>query len=737
MKKIYIFLLFSIALFSFAPAIYAQKAKTNDTTTPPYHEGTGEAKGICYSKTIAGPDNGIYTITLESFVRGEVKITQGVPADIVLVLDVSGSMSDDYNSDVYEAQPSTSYTYNDFEDGVYYYRDNNGNYYPVTKKSRRSGNTTYYGLYYSITSSFLIFFTQTNYYYLIGTEPTNVGESNNNYPDNSSGVRSSTETIFTGVLYKKTSAKKSRIEALREAVGGFIDVIAANSESSGQDNQLSIVKFAGDYYNNNERSIAAGNNSGYTQVVRGWTSVKDNVQSLKNSVNAIQANGATSVDRGLKKAQYLLADLPSNRESAKTIVVFTDGVPTHYDGSSQTEVEGVANTAITNALTIKGIYAYTDEESVSHKASVYTVGVFKDDQEAIATGSSYKISDYMNYLSSNYPSAASLDNPGSSSGEGFYQNAAEGDLESIFRAIATASGGAGASLDAGSVEAVDIVSQSFELPDGEATNIEVYYAKCEGESGGYLTFAPESQWIPNPAEGEDGHVSITIDGNTVKASGFEYSEEWCGPDATTGGYHGHKLVLLIPIKMTEEAVGGQGVLTNGPESGIYINGKNILPFEDSPDVNLPINIHIQKVGLSTGESAVFKIYRTEANKDGTPANTNWQYYKTVIVIEGVNEESTVKLRGLDPNYAYKIEEAGWSWAYNTTNPAGEDGNPLTEVTSDKLITNPFTFTNTLNTKGKTIIHAESAVVNDWSGQQGKQEGIDSKNTAPKAATKSK
>lgn len=749
MKKIYIFLLFSIALFSFAPAIYAQKAKTNDTTTPPYHEGTGEAKGICYSKTIAGPDDGIYTISLESFVRGEVKITQGVPADIVLVLDVSGSMNDDYSQDEYTAQPSASYTYNDFEDGVYYYRHSNGNYYPVTKKSRRSGNTTYYGLYYSVSSGG--WFSSTTYYYLKGTQASNAGNSNDNRPNNTYGVNNSTATIWTGVLYKKTSSQQSRIDALKQAVEGFIDVIAANAESSGQDNKISIVKFATAAYYGSESSLTEGNHRGannnnnynYTEVVRTWTDVSSaaNVSSLKNSVNQIQAGGATAVDYGLTKANYLLADDAVNRQSAKTIVVFTDGVPTHGSANTVSEVEGVADDAISKANTIKGLYAYTDPDNVAHNATVYTVGVFKDDSESLCTpnngqASSYTLRDYMNYLSSNYPSATSLGNPGSASGEGFYQDASGGDLESIFRAIATASGGAGASLDAGSVEAVDIVSQSFELPNGASTEIGVYFAKCEGESGGYLTFAPESEWIPNPAEGEDGHVSITIDGNTVKASGFDYSDEWCGPDATTGGYHGHKLILLIPIEMTEEAVGGQGVLTNGPESGIYINGKNILPFEDSPDVNLPINIHIQKVGLSTGESAVFKIYRTEANEDGTPANTNWQYYKTVIVIEGANEDSTVKLRGLDPNYAYKIEEAGWSWAYDTTNPAGEDGEPLTEVTSDKLITNPFTFTNTLNTKGKTIIHAESAVVNDWSSQ-GKQEGIDSKNTAPKTATKSK
>ena len=86
MKKIYNILLATFALFAFAPVI---NALDDD---PPYKD----EGGLCYSKTISEPNtDGVYTITLESFVTGSVTITnESVPADIVLVLDVSGSMAD-------------------------------------------------------------------------------------------------------------------------------------------------------------------------------------------------------------------------------------------------------------------------------------------------------------------------------------------------------------------------------------------------------------------------------------------------------------------------------------------------------------------------------------------------------------------------------------------------------------------------------------------------------------------
>ena len=89
MKKIS-FILFAIAFFAFVPAKNVQAQKT-----------TKYDKGLGYSKNISTPnDKGIYTITLEAFTTGKVEVEKkSIPADIVLVLDVSGSMAYDMGRD--------------------------------------------------------------------------------------------------------------------------------------------------------------------------------------------------------------------------------------------------------------------------------------------------------------------------------------------------------------------------------------------------------------------------------------------------------------------------------------------------------------------------------------------------------------------------------------------------------------------------------------------------------------
>ena len=401
------------------------------------------------------------------------------------------------------------------------------------------------------------------------------------------------------------------------------------------------------------------------------------------------------------------------------IVLFTDGVPTHLVTEFSSSV---ASAAILNANGLKDA-----------GATVFTVGVFDD------LGSDYtNVTTYMNYVSSNYPNATSMTNGGyrcdhSSIPEEdrkdpvFYQDASNADLSAVFRTIAQAAGGSQATtVTAEAATTVDVVSQSFDLPYGaDPSSISVHFANCTGvDENGYLTF-DEDNLIDNPAEGEDGHVTITIDEATQKitATGFEYSGNWCGKDESLGEneYHGMKLMLEIPIEMSDDAVGGNQVGTNGPESGIYVDGKPVLIF-DVPHIDLPTNLHIKKE-IANGECATFEIYRKK-NQEG--ANWETKPFKTVMVIGG-NNDNTVKLMGLDPHYLYKIVEAGWSWTYDLDHVEDKDGNVIDgDVTSDKLELNPFIFVN--KKKDRQIRNAESAVYNDFR-TAGKVEGIDSKGSS--------
>ena len=717
MKKINNFILAAVALFAIQPAVNAQ--------TPPYVE----KNNIAYSKTVSGPVDGIYTIHLNTFVTGEKTVTeQSIPADIILVLDVSGSMSEDYISTYsYTARQSQSYTPNDINRYEYYYLYTDGNYYRVNYGGGQGNRNIYFTAGDNST------------YYLVGTgiqgnPPSGYGGNNN---------------IWSGVLYtRQTISSQTKIDALKAAVNGFIDVVRHNDlyDSKGElrdeplGNQIAIVKFAADRYcnaNGTQMSspytydgefsniITAGNHRGaknnndynYTEVLAGFTSTAtesstNGTEYLKGRIAAINEGGATAANFGLTKAKYLLESIKDSRtNSTKTVVMFTDGIP-GTNGWDRT----FANQAISVANELKNTYG----------ATIYTVGVFNNlgDDET-------NVINYMNYVSSNYPNAQSMTDVGSpGENQDFYQDASDTDLSSIFRSIAAESGGSGATtVTAEATTTVDIVSQSFEMPEGATGDIHIYFANCNGkDANGYLTFDTANK-MGNPEEGVEGHVSLVIDEDTQKitATGFDYSGNWCGYDESIKDYHGMMLMIEIPIEMAPDAVGGSGVGTNGAGSGIYVDGKPVMEFE-TPHINLPTNLHIKKEGMADGECATFEIYRRALKKqtDGTyviDESVAWETtpYKTVLVISG-QRDNTVKLMGLDPTYQYKIVEAGWSWSYTLDHVKDFEGNTLEgDITSDRLITNPFIFVNSKN--ATQVRHAESAVYNDFS-KSGEVKGND-------------
>lgn len=731
MKKIYSIILVAIALFAIQSIAKAQRP-----TNPPYTE----KNHIAYSKYPTGPVNGIYTIHLETFVTGEKTVTvSSLPADVVLVLDVSGSMNDSYTSYSYTARAEQTYSPNDIRYGRYYYLHTDGQYYEV-RRGGSGGNRN------------ITFNDGQSDYFLVGTEV--VGTAPTGY--------SGDTDIWTGVLYSRQTNTTTRLAALKDAVEDFIDVISESDPGeAGKHNQISIVKFATNVYQDGSAtsSTATGNhkftgrlstsgttmspgssnynennfNSTYyyntTEIVSGFTEVTGNgVSNLKAAVNALQPGGATAADYGMNKALALINTLYNDqgaplRQSNKTVVFFTDGVPT-YDRDYQSTV---ANAAINAAKTIKGKVAYHDDQKDEDVyVSVYSVGVFGS---MTGTGMTEAQRDtYMHYISSDYPNASGMGNAGDggSDSAGYYQNASNADLSSIFRSIASEAGGSAAqTVTAEATTTVDVVSQSFDLPYGaDPSSIKVTFANCNGFANGYLTFDEEEEHImENPEVGEDGHVTITIDEATQKitATGFDYSGNWCGKDESLGEsqYHGMKMMLEIPIEMSDDAVGGNNVGTNGPESGIYVNGSPVIKF-DIPAINLPTNLHIKKE-IADGECATFEIYRKKLNA----ANWDPKPFKTVIVIGG-NNENTVKLMGLDPTYLYKIVEAGWSWTYDLDHVEDRDGNVIEgDITSDKLELNPFIFVN--SKKNRQIRHAESAVYNDFR-TAGTVEGFDSKPT---------
>ena len=102
---------------------------------------------LVMNKTVQLEDDGTYTINLEAYAKGQVStetVKRVIPADIVLVLDQSGSMEqssiDGIPSDTY-TEVTDSLTNGQVADGDYYYKVGD-NYYPITAERETIGVET-------------------------------------------------------------------------------------------------------------------------------------------------------------------------------------------------------------------------------------------------------------------------------------------------------------------------------------------------------------------------------------------------------------------------------------------------------------------------------------------------------------------------------------------------------------------------------------------------------------------
>lgn len=264
---------------------------------------TDSGSGMIFTKKLVSdvPDkDGNYTIQMTAQATGkEVETTKPVPMDIVLVLDQSGSMADDFN-----------------------------------------GNST-----------------------------------NNN--------------------------EARRQYAMKAAVNSFIGEVA-DKYSTDADHHMAIVIFSDD-----------------AETLVGWTAVdKDGGASeLTDKISALSntPSGATNVEAGMTKTQSLMSNAPTGQSRQKTVIVFTDGVPTT---GTRFNVD-VADKALEIAQNMK-----------NDGVSIYTIGVFSgaDIKQLYGKGCNGNVGDkwgevgflwfgdvadvdrpagnrFLNYLSSNFKNA--------------------------------------------------------------------------------------------------------------------------------------------------------------------------------------------------------------------------------------------------------------------------------------------------------------------------------------------
>ena len=511
-------------------------------------------------------------ILVETYVTGH-SVAQHIPTDIVLVLDVSGSM--DQNISHYEYDPRTSqgYSYDGYGNNTYYYLHTDGEYYEVTRERTGGYGNRRYNLHFT---------DGTTTYYLYGT---GVQTTNPN-------VQGSNTTIWTGVLYSIRTVTQTKMEALRTSVKLFVDIIAADATTYNVEHRISIVKYAMNAWYTNEADITEGDhdyrysssltNANYTEVVINRRDPKTDAQTIKDAVDGLHAAGATAADYGMSKARYVLASIPANEfeQRSKVVVMFTDGSPT-YASDFQT---AVATSTISNAHDLKHSWTNPNNNNTyDFNATVFSVGVFDNETN--------QIRQYMNYTSSNYPDATSYNDGGTNASSNYYFKAETADnLNEIFTAIAGASGAM--TLPASAV-VQDMVSPNFHLNVDVAGPVTAYAPKFTGIVNGEYKFDDindNGQLVINNGvvvEGEGGENKlpsdfVTVTGKKIQMSGFDFSEHWCGyvTDGNVNTPHGRKIVIKIPVEV-EGGMWGDGIQTNDPENS-YVQVGDVIygPFNN-------------------------------------------------------------------------------------------------------------------------------------------------------------
>lgn len=615
-KRIIALLLALILTVGLLPTVALAAEPETPTTDSGSVAKTASEGNLNLVKTVT-KEGDKYKVTLESWATGTVTTTtETKPLDIVLLLDVSGSMDEKYSNETIEKFVPYDYRYINFLLG-----------YETTNSDLNDYQDTRYGVWYKIPNS------ETYVSVKVEKEWKLFADDDYTYSYEQNGSTIIIEKTSNGnkppktQFYYKESANTTKLEALKTAVSAFIDNVATNSPNSN----ISIVKFAGEEYatEGNDTYTQSGYNYNYTQIVKKLTKVDANgVTALKKAISELKAGGATASDYGLNKAGKALEGAKQER----VVILFTDGEPNH----SRDFDKKVATDAVNKARQLK---------TATTKTTIYTVGVFKNLSEDVNL--------YMSSVSSNYPNAsAQYNNKGktwkvSDGGSDFgkyYMNATSPvDLLKAFQTISSeVSGG---ELGAEAV-LTDVIAPNFALVAPVGT-IGVTAYTVDKTADGWST--QKTTLTNGVTVGTDGQVNVT---------GFDYSENCVTTTAkpnTTNDY-GKKLVVEFTIHHNNYG----GTQPTNAGASIKDEGNKDVITVDNPTVPVTISVPddifasaIEKPYNGTG----FDILGNVASKADSLADGTKNKF--------VDIEVKVTVDDTDYTYTIKAGQTTGTWSATT------------------------------------------------------------------------
>ena len=226
------------------------------------------------------------TINATSTSTSPVIETKTPEADIMLVLDVSGSMGDEI----------TSYSY-----------DIKGDNTSTVRSELYTGSSSYY------------IYVDGSYKKMKYRRVRNSREYRWFVYDDEKWYDATDSKYSNCKIYTRTSSTETKLVALKNAVNQFIDDTAKKSPNS----KIGITAFSSAGYGPTNK----GDHNGSHGTGKELQIVSENANSLKKFVGELKANGGTDPAVGLNAAKAEL-DKAKDDKKPKYVILFTDGAPT-------------------------------------------------------------------------------------------------------------------------------------------------------------------------------------------------------------------------------------------------------------------------------------------------------------------------------------------------------------------------------------------------------------------------
>ncbi len=550
-----------------------------------------ENDSVHRDKYVITDDNGNLELQLDVWTES---LASDEPSEIVMVIDQSGSM--------YQAADGEDsyYTYSEFiarDNALERERSatNPGYFMVVTENVRYGTSSTEENWNGEVDSDRRYAVALVRYNEELGMWQRSHQVSTSEYQYENLAINPTFRDIeniswstLEGANYDGTKAKyfKSLYGATVDAYHTLLEKIIQNKNAKVAVVGFSSPRSHGDQWIYNVNDGTGGVNFGGTGIfVDGefvhandlkesdyedaWlgTATQEEIDKIELSISNLRSNyNQTCQEDGFLLANELFSK-SDNSDVNRAVVFFTDGSPTSIS-SNETGVNATGTQGYDYAI------AASYETKNTYNSKVYVYG-----PSNLATASKDEI--FLQYLSSTYPYATSLDNSGNVYNDnnyyGFASNSEE--LSETFEQIAEVIFKQNQILNRGSI-IKDVVTRYFNI-NGEVKVYEVPYVQFTDGTLGFET--DTSNW-----KDITSNVTVTVNDQTIDVTNYDFSEN--SINLLKAG--GNKLVIQIPIVRDPEFIGGNQVETNTTESGIYSEDGEPVDVFPVPDTDVTITPQI-------------------------------------------------------------------------------------------------------------------------------------------------